>query len=166
MNKARFVSVGGMLTTLAVIFQSAPVFLPIVGLAFSPISTMPIALAAYLNISLGIVVYLSTAFILTIIYIQEAIIFVFTTGLLGLGIGTLLYRKGTIASIIFSSILLSLGMLLLTYFVGIALFGNITIPARIPLTLFIFFTFSLLYSTIWCLVLKKLINYLIRMKAI
>ncbi|MCD8509028.1 MAG: hypothetical protein LRY73_03500 [Bacillus sp. (in: Bacteria)] len=101
MNSARFVSVGGMLTAFAVIFQSAPVFLPMVGLAFSPLSTLPIAIAAYLKISLGIAVYVSSALILTFIYLQEAIILVFTTGLLGVSIGTFLFRKGFFPSILF-----------------------------------------------------------------
>ncbi|MDG5789920.1 hypothetical protein QA612_20905 [Evansella sp. AB-P1] len=165
MSRARFVSVGSMLTAIAVIFQSAPVFLPVVGFAFSPLSTLPIALAAFLNISLGIVVYVATAFILTFIYIQEAIILIFTTGLLGLTIGIFLYRKGLFASIFFSSILLSLGMLMLTYFVGIAVFGTMTPLARIPLTLLIFYFFSLIYASIWSIYLKKIINNLIRIKA-
>ncbi|MFA9558236.1 hypothetical protein ACERII_13085 [Evansella sp. AB-rgal1] len=165
-SKARFVSVGGMLTTIAVIFQSAPVFFPVVGLVFSPFSTLPIALAAFLNIPLGVSVYVASALILAFIYIQEAIILVFTTGLLGLSIGTFLYRKGMVLSIFFSSILLTLGMLLLTYFLGVAVFGDATTSARIPLTIFLFFAFSLMYAGIWSICLKKFIHYLLRVKAL
>ena len=96
MNKVRFISIGGILTTITVIFQSAPVFLPAIGLLFSPLSTLPIAIAAFYNISLGITVFFSSALILTLVNVQEAIILLFTTGLLGIVIGTLLYRKGII----------------------------------------------------------------------
>ncbi|MDQ0257779.1 hypothetical protein J2S74_005241 [Evansella vedderi] len=164
-NKARIVSVGSILTAIAVIFQSAPVFLPVIGLAFSPFSTLPIALAAFLNRSLGISVYVATAFILTFIYIQEAIILIFTTGLLGITIGTFLYRKGLFVSILFSSLLLSLGMVFLTYFVGIAVFGNLTSTGPIPFTFFIFFSFSLIYASIWNICLRKFIDYLMKIKA-
>jgi hypothetical protein len=83
-SAVRFISVGGMLSTIAVIFQSAPVFLPVIGLVFSPLSTVPIALASFYNISLGITVFFSSALILTLVSLQETIIFLFTTGLLGI----------------------------------------------------------------------------------
>lgn len=57
MNISSFICVGGILTTLAVIFQSAPVFLPAIGLFLSPLSTLPIAIAAISNIPLGIIVF-------------------------------------------------------------------------------------------------------------
>lgn len=164
MNRGRFVSAGGLLTAIAVIFQAAPVFLPFVGLAFSPLSTFPIALAAYLKISLGITVYVSSAIILTFIYIQEAIILLFTTGLLGLTMGTFLFRKGLFVSILSSTILLTLGMLLLTYLLSIAVLGNVSTLARVPFTLLIYFSFSFVYGSIWNICLKKFIHYLIRIK--
>lgn len=165
MNKARFVSVGGMLTAIAVIFQSAPVFLPVLGLALSPFSTLPIAIAAYLKISLGLAVYVSSAIILTLIYIQEAIILAFTTGLLGLAIGAFLYRKGLFISILLSSIVLTLGMGLLTYLLGIPVFGDFTSFGSIPVTIFVFFLFSLVYASIWNVCVRKFIDYLVKIKA-
>ncbi|AFS77558.1 hypothetical protein Curi_c04830 [Gottschalkia acidurici 9a] len=57
MNISRFICIGGILTTIAVLFQSAPVFLPAIGLALSPLSTLPIAIAAVSNISLGFTVF-------------------------------------------------------------------------------------------------------------
>ncbi|MDG5789891.1 hypothetical protein QA612_20760 [Evansella sp. AB-P1] len=53
MNKAKFVCYGGILTAIAVIFQASPVFLPVIGLALSPFSTLPIAIAAFLKIICG-----------------------------------------------------------------------------------------------------------------
>lgn len=159
-NIGRFICIGGILTTITVLFQSAPVILPAIGLALSPLSTLPIAIAAVSNISLGFTVFLSSALILVIVSAQETIILLFTTGLLGIVIGTLLYRKGIIISILFSSIALSLGMILLTYIVGISAFVDLASSLSTPLSFLIFFLFSLVYASIWNIYLRKFMNYL------
>jgi hypothetical protein len=166
MNISRFICIGGILTTVAVLFQSAPVFFPIIGLALSPLSSLPIAIAAVSNISLGLLVFFSSALILAIVSAQESIILLFTTGLLGAVIGALLYRKGIILSILFSSIALSLGMVLLTYIVGIPGFAALTSSLSMPLALLYIFSFSLIYASIWCICLRKFVNYLIKIKLI
>ena len=166
MNISRFICIGGILTTIAVLFQSAPVFLPTIGLALSPLSTLPIAIAAVSNISLGFTVFFSSALILVIVSAQETIILLFTTGLLGIVIGTLLYRKGIIISILLSSIALSLGMIFLTYIVGISAFVDLTNSLSTPLTFLIFFSFSLVYASIWNICFKIFMNYLIKIKLI
>lgn len=166
MKIARFISIGGLLTSLTVLLQSAPVFLPAIGLALSPLSTLPIALAAVFNISLGIAVLFSSALILIIVSPQEAIIFLFTTGLLGIIIGTLLYRKGIVISILSSTIILSIGMIVLTYIVGIPAFVDFTNTLSIPFTLLSFFVFSLVYASTWNICLRKFANYIIKIKLI
>lgn len=166
MSIGRFICIGGILTTIAVLFQSAPVFLPAIGLALSPLSTLPIAIAAVSNISLGLTVFFSSALILIIVSTQETLILLFTTGLLGIVIGTLLYRKGIIISILLSSIALSLGMIFLTYIIGISAFVDFTSQLSIPLIFLIFFSFSLVYASIWNICLRKFMNYLIKIKLI
>lgn len=166
MNKVRFISIGGILTTFTVLFQSAPVFLPAIGLLLSPFSTLPIAIAAFYNISLGMTVLFSSFFILTLVNIQESVILLFTTGPLGVVIGALLYRKGIFVSILFSTIILFIGIISLTYIIGVSPFGQLTDSQSIPLTLVIFVTFSLIYASIWNIGLRKMINYLIKIKLI
>lgn len=161
-----FICVGGILTTLAVIFQSAPVFLPAIGLFLSPLSTIPIAIAAFSNIFLGIAVFLSSVLILTMISIQESIILLFTTGVLGVVIGALLFRRGIISSILFSSVALSLGITFLTYIVGIPGFVDLANSFSTTLAFLIFFLFSLIYSSICNICIKKFINYLTKIKII
>lgn len=160
MGKLKFITIGGFLTAMTIIFQSAPVFFPAIGLLFSPFSTLPIAIAAIFNISLGIAVYLSSAFILFFISMEETIILLFTTGILGIGIGTFLFRKGMPISILFSAIGLSIGMLLLTYFIGMAAFKELTYSLPFPLVFFIYVLFSLFYACIWNLFIKKFIHFL------
>ncbi|WP_081841963.1 hypothetical protein [Lachnoclostridium phytofermentans] len=165
-NIIRFVCIGGMLTAFTVLFQSAPVFLPALGLALSPFSTLPIAIAAVSNILLGFTVYFASVTILTLVSMQESMILLFTTGLLGLMIGALLYRKKILLSTIFSSIALSLGIVVLTYIVSMSAFTDFASSLSIPFTLVIFFSFSLVYSSIWNVCLRKLISYLMKIKMI
>ncbi len=166
MNIGRFICTGGILTAITVLFQSAPVFLPAIGLALSPLSTLPIAIAAVCNISLCVTVYFSSALLLIIVSAQETIILLFTTGLLGIVMGILLYRKGMVISIIFSSIALSLGMIFLTYIVGISAFEDLSNMLSVPLTLLIFFSFSLVYASIWNIFFRKFMDYLIKIKLV
>jgi len=156
MNIGIFICIGGILTAIAVLFQSAPVFLPTIGLVLSPLSTLPIAIAAVF----------SSALILVLVNVQETIILLFTTGLLGIFIGTLLYRKGILISILFSSIALTFGMMFLTYIVGISAFVDFSSTLSIPLIFLIFFSFSLVYASIWNICLRKFTNYLIKIKLI
>lgn len=157
-NTGRFICMGGVSTAIAVLFQSAPVFLPGVGFAISPLSTLPIAIAAVSNVSLGLTVFISSALILVMVDVQETIILLFTTGLLGVVIGTLLYRNGTIISILFSGIALSIGMMFLTYIAAIPSFVDITNTLPVYLTFIIYFSFSLVYSSLWNIFIKKIVQ--------
>lgn len=160
----QWVCVGGLLTSLAVLLQSAPVFLPALGLALSPFSTLPVAIAAVFHLFLGIAVLFSTVIILMIISPQEAIIFLFTTGLLGTVLGALLHSKSILVSILASATALLMGILILTYMVAIPVFVNIVHFFKFPLTLLVFILFSLIYTSIWYLCLKKYEHRFRRMK--
>jgi len=156
----KIICTGGMLTALTVLFQAAPVFLPAIGLALSPLSTLPIAIAAVCNVLLGLFVIFSSALILTMVSVQETIILLFTTGLLGIVIGALLYRKGIIYSIILSSIALFFGITFLTYIVGIPVFIDLTRSLSILITFLLFLLFSLVYATFWNIGLRKIMTFL------
>ncbi len=160
------ISIGGLLTSIAVVFQSAPVFLPAIGLAFSPFSTLPIAIATVFNIYLGFTVLFSSVLILLIISPQEAIILLFTTGLLGITLGSLLYRKGILVTILTSALSLSFGMIILTYIAAIPAFVDFTGSLSFPFTLLFFFIFSLVYVSIWYICFRKFANHLINIKLI
>ena len=161
-NIVRFICVGGVLTAVTVLFQSAPVFLPAIGLALSPLSTLPVVIAAVSSISLGFSVFFASAFILAFVSTQETIIFLLTTGILGIAIGALLFRKGIAISICVSSVTLSLGIAFLTYIAGVPSFVEFMGSLSIPFASLIFFSFSLVYASAWNMGLRKLENYLIK----
>ena len=165
-NIVWFICIGGLLTTITVLFQSAPIFLPAIGLALSPFSTLPIAISAVFNVSLGFSVLFLSSLIIVAFNIQEAAILLFTTGALGIAIGTLLYRKGIFISILISSIVLSLGMICLTYIIHVSGFIELTSSFSISLTFLTFFIFSLVYSSIWNICFKKFMDYMIKIKPI
>lgn len=166
LNTSRFICIGAILVALTVIFQSAPVFLPSIGLALSPFSTLPIAIAAVINISLGFLVFFVSVLILVIVSVEETIILLFTTGALGIVIGTLLYRKGIKISILVSSVALSLGMICLTYIIGISAFVDLTRLISTPIIFLAYFSFSFIYACIWNICFKKFMNYLSKIKLI
>lgn len=161
-----FISVGGLFAAFAVLLQAAPVFLPAFGLAISPLSTLPIAFASILNIFLGITVLFSSAFILLILSPQEAIILLCTTGLLGVVLGALIYRRGKLISILASAMALSIGMICLTYIAAIPSFVELADTLAFPVVVLIFFLFSLIYVSIWSICCRKFVSYLVKIKLI
>lgn len=160
MNISRFICFGGVLTSLTVLFQSAPVFLPGIGLALSPLSTLPVAIAAASDVFLGAAVFCSSAVLLFLVSTQESIILLLTTGLLGIVTGTLLYRKGIFISILLSSIALFAGIVVLSYITGISELKVIKDPLTTLFSLIIIIIFSIVYASFWNVILNKFIKYL------
>src|SRR6478735_5589776 len=76
-----------LLTTLSAILQSAGGFIPVAGLFISPFATTPVIISTALSGKYGFLGYLLTIFLLVLIQPSEVLIFTFTTGLLGIGIG-------------------------------------------------------------------------------
>ena len=72
---------------IAAILQAAGGFLPGIGYFISPLATAPILLCSMFSIPFGVMSYLLTIMLLFILQPTELIVFPFTTGLLGLGIG-------------------------------------------------------------------------------
>ncbi len=158
----RFTSIGGLLTAVAVLFQSAPVFLPAIGLALSPFSTLPVAMAAAFHLSLGITVLISSAGILIFVSLQETMIFLFATGLLGIILGALLHSKRVFVPILEAAIALTLGILILTYVAVIPSFADFAASFPVPLIAVLFFAFSFVYASIWLLCIRKFFKKLIQ----
>lgn len=160
-SSTQTICIGGILTTLAILFQSSPVFLPGIGLFLSPFATLPIAMAALTSIYSGIIALFASTFILLLINPQEAVIFLMTTGPLGLVLGAS-YTKGIVQSVSLAGGTLFLGINILTQVTGIAVFGSMTPSSSIVLATSIFMLFSVLYSIIWVLFLKFFISFLKR----
>lgn len=149
----REIIAGGILTALALFFQSAPLWLSGIGLFISPLATLPVALAAALSIPLGAVVYTAAAFLLMLADPQEAAIFLLATGLLGMASG---FSRTREHRVLIPAAALCIGLLALTNLGLIPVFGGIT-PRSVLLQIPVYALFSLLYAALWVTGIKYIL---------
>lgn len=75
--------IAGLLTAITVAFHLAPVFLPGVGLALSPLSTLLIIVGVLIFKERALLIFLAAVIMLLFTNIKESVIFLLTTGPLG-----------------------------------------------------------------------------------
>jgi hypothetical protein len=149
---------------IAAILQSAGGFLPGIGYGISPFATAPIMLCAMFSIPFGVASYFLTIMLLVILQPTELIIFPFTTGLLGLGIGVSFYLfKKRISIIATGATLLTIGIMSLLYIFKFPVLGPAVSDSFSFLTSGSIFLFSFLYSWLWVEIALIIFN---RIKAI
>lgn len=138
------------MSILATFLQSAGGYLPGVGFLISPFTTLPILIITIISIRYGTLSFILTAILLLLIEPSELFIYPFTTGVLGLSLGTgyrLLYLYWKVLAL--SGCLLSLGIYFPLYVLGFPVFGS-TIVSTVNIYIIIFiFVFSVLYTAIW-----------------
>jgi hypothetical protein len=140
--------VGSLLGAFAAILQSAGLIGGI-GYAFSIMAAGPIVLASVLSVRIGLLTYAVTTFILVILQPSEVLVFLFTTGLLGiaLGIGFKFCKTRSMVSVI-GGTLLSAGILIVLYIFQFPVLGP-SISSKISGTVVGgVFLFGLFYSWI------------------
>jgi uncharacterized membrane protein YccC len=101
-----------------------------------------------------VISYLCSGVILLFINIQEAVIFIFATGILGLVLG-LLPGKSALSRALASGLALFIGLTVLYRGLGIDVFGPVTGSAG-DLILPVFLVFSTAYALLWSFGLKLL----------
>ena len=135
---------------VAAILQAAGGFLPGIGYFISPLATAPILLCSMFSIPYGVMTYLLTIMLLCILQPTELIVFPFTTGLLGLGIGASFYFFRKRLSIIAAgAILLMLGIMSLIFIFHFPVLGPAVSVSFSFLTTGSIFLFAFLYSWLW-----------------
>lgn len=150
MPKTKRMVIGSILSSMATLFHFAGGALPIVGYFVSPFATAPILICTIFSKSLGMISYMLTILSLFILMPSELIIFPFTTGLLGLGIGLAFhFIEKRINIIISGALFLTMGILILLYGIQFPVLGPaISMSFNFSVVVFIFF-FTILYSWIW-----------------
>lgn len=138
-----------MFACIASILQAAG-FLPGIGFFISPFATVPILLCTMLSLPFGGMCYLLTIMLLFILEPTELIIFPFTTGLLGLGIGAAFhfFRK-RISIVAVGSIILTIGIVSLLFIFRFPILGPISTESFSFLMTGSIFLFSFFYSWLW-----------------
>lgn len=148
-SKTTRLVVGALLGSAAVIFQSAGVFTGI-GFILSMMSTGPIVLASLMSFKIGVMTYFVSAFLLAMLQPSELLVFLFTTGLLGLSLSIgLKYFKRNALTITFAALSLTLGISLLLYVFNFPILGPSVSSHFNSVVLLGTFAFCLLYSWIW-----------------
>lgn len=139
-----------LMAALAAILQSAGGLFPGIGYAFSPLATAPILLGALISFRSSMLIYFSTICLLLITQPSELVIFPFTTGLLGIGLGWTFLALNRRPGIIFlNGLLLFIGICIPLYGFGFPVFGPTVSSSFNMTTLMIIFGFSLFYSWLW-----------------
>lgn len=163
-KRTRKLILASIFACLAAIFQSAGGYLPGIGYLISPLATAPILLCSLLSIPYGFMSYLLTIMLLVILQPTELIIFPFTTGILGLGIGASFhfFRK-RINIIATGSVLLAFGIMSLLYILRFPVLGP-GVPNSFSLfTMLGILLFTFLYSWLWAGIALAILK---RLKAI
>ena len=148
-TKNKKLVIGSLLGAIAAILQSAGLIGGI-GYAFSMMATGPIVLATVISIRIGMLTYAVTALLLMILQPSEVLVFLFTTGLLGisLGIGFKLFRMSIAVSIL-GGISLTSGIVILLYLFQFPVLGpSVSSKASGSVAAVILF-FGFIYSWIW-----------------
>ena len=139
-----------LMAALAAILQSAGGLLPAIGIAISPFATAPIMIVTLLSLRSGVFTYIVTILLLVILEPSELIIFPFTTGLLGLGLGWAFYKlRKRFEVVLTNGLLLCIGICIPLFVLGFPVFGPTFSSSFNLIVLLLIFAFSLLYSWIW-----------------
>ncbi|WP_460072533.1 hypothetical protein [Priestia megaterium] len=150
LSKTKLLVSGALFASLAAFFQSAGGFLPGIGFFISPLSTAPILFCFILSLPLGFITYTLTNLLLLIIQPSELIIFPFTTGILGMGIGASFYFfKKRLYIIISGATLLTVGIITLLCVFKFPVLGPVISKNFSLSTAGFIFLFDFLYSWIW-----------------
>lgn len=159
--KAMKLVLGALFACIASILQAAGDFLPGVGYFISPFATLPVLICSMFSLPLGMMCYLLTILLLLVFQPSELIVFPFTTGLLGIGIGAAFSFAGKRLSIItIGTVFLTIGITSLLYIFHFPVLGPAVSDSFSFLTTGGIFLFAFFYSWIWVEVslffLKKL----------
>ncbi|MFJ5714745.1 hypothetical protein [Neobacillus sp. NPDC093127] len=140
---------GAVFSAIAVIFQSAGIFAGI-GYALSILATLPIVLSCFISLRIGFMSYFITILLLMIVQPSELIVFPFTTGLLGISLGTAFKLwKNWLSITLFGGIALTAGIMAILYIFRFPVLGpSISQTFNIKVAIIILL-FSLFYSWIW-----------------
>lgn len=151
-----------LLSATAVILQSAGA-LGGPGFAVSALVTLPISIAAVFAVHSGILAYLTTLCLLVIVQPTEVLIFPFTTGLLGLGIGFSFRIFNKRAAIIpVAALTLTVGISILLYCIQFPVMGPIISTRFHFLSIACMYIFSFLYSWLWVEICRITLRFLSR----
>jgi hypothetical protein len=149
-TKAKSLVLGSLLACMAAILQAAGGYLPSVGYLVSPFATLPILMGSMFSLQMGGMSYVLTILLLFTLFPSELVVFPFTTGLLGLGIGAAFsFFKKRLSMILSGAILLTIGIISLLYIFHFPVLGPAVSDSFSFLITGSILLFAFLYSWLW-----------------
>ncbi|MFP7300352.1 hypothetical protein [Neobacillus niacini] len=141
--------VSALMGLIAAILQSAGGIIPGIGMLISPLATAPIIISMLIYPAYGLLSYFLTIFLLLLIQPSELIVFPFTTGAMGIGIGLGLLLFNKVWKVVsLSSLFLTTGICLLLYIIQFPILGPLFMEISI-INILMIYLFSLLYCWMW-----------------
>jgi hypothetical protein len=141
----------GLVGVFSAILQSAGGLFPGIGYVISPLATAPIIMLCLLtSVRNGVLAYVMATFILVFIQPSELIIYPFTTGVLGIGLGIgVHYFTNRMSIIICGAFFLWCGILFLLYGLDFPVLGPFVSSTFNIKSVLIIWLFSMFYSWLW-----------------
>lgn len=156
-KSAKSLTLGALLLAAAVMLQASAMYMAVVGVSVSGLSTLPVALAAYYNRISGLLAYLGAGMLLIFLNPPQGIIFMFSSGLLGLSLGILLRcRRELVTVVIVPSLLLCGGVFAAGGLLGVPVFPWLSGLGKV-LMFPLMALCCLLYTAVWIPVLAAII---------
>lgn len=159
-SKTKSLTIAAIFTVFTAILQSAGEFTGI-GFLFSAMATLPVIITTVMSLRMGLFTYGGTICLLFILQPGELILFPFTTGLLGLGLGAgLLLFKRRLAVVVFAATILCAGILILLYGLHFPVLGpSVQSSFNLSIAGFILL-FTLVYSWLWTAISRIVLKIL------
>jgi hypothetical protein len=149
-KKTKKLMLVSIFSCITAILQAAGGFLPGMGYLISPLATAPILLVTMFSIPFGVMSYFLTIMLLFILQPTELIIFPFTTGLLGLGLGgSFTFFRERLSIIATGAILLMAGIMSLLFILHFPVLGPAVSASYSFLATGSIFLFAFFYSWLW-----------------
>lgn len=148
-NYNKWITTASLLAALAALLHAAPIYLPVIGMALSPLSSIPMIIGVLLFADGALAMFLAATALLFFINVEEALIFLLATGPLGLASAlTVIPNIPLWQRLTFPTVLLTCGILLLAFLVGVPGIQGI-IGSFHGLGLVLIVIFSLFYSSLF-----------------
>ncbi len=164
-SPARRVALLGLLAALAALLQCSPAFLPGFGLLLATFSTLPMAMGTLAAPGSALAMLGAATSLLVIIQLEEAIIFVLTTGQLGvMAAWAILDGRPWWIRALMPGVALGSGVILMSYGIGIPSLGPTAHglgPIWAPA---IYLGFGCLYAALWIGLLRIIRRYLPKLR--
>ncbi|KJS78109.1 MAG: hypothetical protein JL56_01860 [Desulfotomaculum sp. BICA1-6] len=158
-NRFKEIALVAQLCVLAAILQSAGGFYPWMGYLVSAMSTGPVVIASVFSLRCGLQTYLAACMLLLFLQPAELIIFAFTTGPLGLGLGVafLTFRK-RLPVIVLTSLFLLTGIMILLYGLKFPVLGPVVSTNAVLSSILLIYGFCFIYSGFWVEACRVFLN--------